>query len=168
MIWILAIPLLAVSVLVQSSILRQIPFLQGGLDLPLLIVLCWSLLAPDSALVWAVTAGALADFFTGGPFGVTPIAYLLASFTVGQLHGRLQTDSPLVVMAIVLFGTVLAHLAMIVLLILAGRTVDIGFSLAYVTLPTAFLNTLAALPVYPLLRRLHRATLPPALTAAEE
>jgi rod shape-determining protein MreD len=168
MVWFLAVPLLAFSALVQSSILRQIPFLDGGLDLPLLIVICWSLLAPDQSLGWAVLAGVFADLFTGGPFGVTPIAFLLAAFTIGQLHGRLQTDSPPVVMAIALFGTVLSHLAAIVLLILTGRTVDTGFALAYITLPTAFLNTLFAIPLYLFLRRLHRATLPPAVAVAEE
>jgi rod shape-determining protein MreD len=168
MIWLLAVPLLALSALVQSAVLRQIPFLSGGLDLPLLIVVCWSLLAPDQSLGWAVLAGAFADLFTGGVFGATPIAFLLAAYTIGQLHGRLQTDSPPVVMAITLFGTVLAHLALILLLILTGRTIDVGYALAYITLPTAFLNTLAAIPVYLTLRRLHRTTRPPGVAAAEE
>lgn len=168
MAWLLAVPLLFLLALLQSAVLRQIPFLDGGLDLLLLVVICWNLLDPEEGLVWALLAGVFADLFTGGPAGVTPIAYLLAGFMIGQLHGRLRTDSPSVVMAIALFGTVIAHLALIALLMLLGRTMDAGFALAYITLPTAFLNTLCAIPVYLLLRRTYHGIHPPAATVAEE
>lgn len=168
MVWLLAVPLLALLSLVQTTILRQIPFLDGGLDLLLVAVICWSLLRPEEGLVWGLLAGIFADLFTGGPFGVTSIAFLLTSFTAGQLHGRLWTNSPLAVMAIALFSTVLSHLAMIAMLLLMGRTLNVGYALAYTTLPTAFLNTLCAIPVYLLLRRIHLALLPPAVIAEEE
>jgi rod shape-determining protein MreD len=155
MIWWIAVPLLAVLSLLQSTIFRQLPLLDGNLDLLLLAVLAWSLLRPEEGLIWAVLAGAFADLFSAGPYGLTAIAFLFASFCAGWLHGRLRTHSPLAVMAIGLFGTVLAHLASIALLALAGRNLDIGYLLTYVTLPTAFLNTLCAVPVYLLLRRLH-------------
>jgi rod shape-determining protein MreD len=155
MIWWIAVPLLAVLSLLQTTIFRQILLLDGNLDLLLLVVLCWSLLRPEEGMVWAVLAGFFADIFTGGPFGITSIALLLSAFCIGQLHGRLRTHSPIVVMAIALFGTALTHLATIALLALFGRSLDIGYLLLYVTLPTAFLNTLCAVPVYLALRRLH-------------
>jgi rod shape-determining protein MreD len=155
MIWWIAVPLLALLSLLQTTIFRQILLLDGNLDLLLVAVLCWSLLRPEEGMVWAFTAGCFADLFSGGPFGLTAIAYLAAAFCAGQLHGRLRTHSPIVVMAVVLFGTVLAHLVLIALLALFGRSLDVGYLLAYVTLPTAFLDTLCAVPVYLLLRRLH-------------
>jgi rod shape-determining protein MreD len=155
MIWWIAVPLLAVLSLLQTTIFRQILLLDGNLDLLLVAVLCWSLLRPEEGMVWAVAAGCFSDLFSGGPFGLTAIAYLFTAFSVGQLHGRLRTHSPVVVMAIALFGTVLTHLVSIALLALFGRNLDIGYLLLYVTLPTAFLNTLCAVPVYLLLRRLH-------------
>jgi hypothetical protein len=36
-----------------------------------------------------------------------------------------------------------------------GHPLEVGYLLAYVTLPTAFLNTIASVPVYLALRRLH-------------
>ena len=88
---------------------------------------------------------------------MTSIAYLFAAFCIGYLHGRLRTHSPIVVMAIALFGTILAHLAMIALLVAirpdASRSAICSL---YVTLPTAFLNTLCSVPVYLALRPLHR------------
>jgi rod shape-determining protein MreD len=168
MIWFLAVPLLAALSLIQSSILRQISFLDGSLDLLLLAVVCWSLLRPEEGLVWALLAGIFSDLFSGGPFGVTSIACLLVAFIVGQLHGRLWTDSPLAVMAITLLSTMLLHLAIIAQLLILGRTLNVGYALAYTTLPTAFLNTLFVIPAYLLLRRLHQATSPPAASAEEE
>jgi rod shape-determining protein MreD len=168
MIWLAAVPLLFILALLQSSVLRQLTFLSGGLDLLFLAVLCWNLLDPEEGLIWAFLAGLFADLFTGGPPGLTPIAFLLAGFLAGQVHGRLRTDSPPLVMAIALFGTVISQLALLALLIALGRTLDPGYSLVYVTLPTVFLNTLFAIPVYLPLRWLHRITRPPAKTAVEE
>jgi rod shape-determining protein MreD len=155
MIWVLAVPLLALLALMQSTIFRQILFLDGSLDLLLLAVICWSMLRPEEGLVWALLAGLLTDLFSGGPFGVSAIAYLLVAIGIGALHGRLWTHSPMAVMAIALFGTVVAQLASIAMLILFGHSLEVGYLLTYVTLPTAFLNTICSVPVYLVLRRLH-------------
>jgi rod shape-determining protein MreD len=168
MIWLAAVPLLFFLTLLQSTILRQLPFLDGGVDLLLLAVLCWNLLDPEQGLIWAFLAGLFADLFTGGPIGLTPIAFLAAGFLVGYLHGRLRTDSPPILMAIALAGTVIAQLSLLAMLTVFGRSIDPGFAFAYVILPTAFLNTVLSVPVYLLLRRLHRVSRPPAKTAVEE
>lgn len=155
MIWFLSVPLLALLALLQSTIFRQILFLDGSLDLLLVAVVCWSMLRPEEGLVWALLGGIFADIFSGGPFGITAIAYLLVAIFIGTLHGRLWTRSPIAVMAIALFGTVIAHLASVAMLVFFGHPLEVGYLLAYVTLPTAFLNTIASVPVYLALRRLH-------------
>jgi rod shape-determining protein MreD len=154
-IWLIAVPLLAALSLLQTTVFRQIPLLDGSLDLLLLAVLSWSLLRPEEGMGWALIAGFFSDIFSGGPAGLTSIAYLLAAFCISQLHGRLRVHSPIVVMAIALFGTILAQVALIGLLAVFGRTFDLGYALMYVTLPTAFLNTIFAVPVYLSLRKLH-------------
>ncbi len=155
MIWFFSVPLLALLALLQTAVFRQIRFLDGNLDLLLVAVACWSILRPEEGLGWALLGGIFADLFSGGPFGITAIAYLLAAIGIGALHGRLWTHSPLAVMAIVLFGTIIAHLASIALLVLFGHSLEVGYLLTYVTLPTAFLNTIVSVPVYLALRRLH-------------
>jgi rod shape-determining protein MreD len=161
MIWFASVPLLALFALLQTAIFRQILFLDGSFDLLLVAVLCWSMLRPEEGLIWALLAGLFADLFSGGPFGITAIAYLLVAIAVGSLHGRLWTHSPLAVMAIAMFGTVIAELASAAMLVLFGHTLEVGYLLTYVTLPTAFLNTIASVPVYLLLRRLHFVGAPP-------
>jgi rod shape-determining protein MreD len=160
MIWWISVPLLAVLSLLQTTVFRNILLLDGNFDLLLLAVLCWSLLRPEEGLGWAVLAGFFSDIYSGGPFGITSIAFLFTAFCVGYLHGRLRTHSPIAVMAIALFGTILAHLSTVALLVLFGRNLEIGYLLMYVTLPTAFLNTLGSVPVYLALRRLHRIGVP--------
>jgi rod shape-determining protein MreD len=155
MIWFLAVPLLALLALLQTAVFRQILFLDGSLDLLLVAIVSWSLLRPEEGLAWAMLAGIFADMFSGGPFGITSIAYLLVAISVGALHGRLWTHSPLAVMATALFGTIIAQLASIAMLVLFGHSLEVGYLLTYVTLPSAFLNTIASVPVYLALRRLH-------------
>jgi rod shape-determining protein MreD len=157
MIWFLSVPLLALLALLQTAVFRQILFLDGSLDLLLVAVVCWSLLRPEEGLVWALLGGVFADIFSGGPFGTTSIAFLLVAISIGGLHGRLWTHSPMAVMAIALFGTLIAHLASVAMLVLFGHSLEVGYLLTYVTLPTAFLNTIASVPVYLVLRRLHFA-----------
>ena len=79
MIWFLSVPLLALLALLQTTIFRQILFLDGNLDLLLVAVICWSMLRPEEGLAWAALAGLFADLFSGGPFGITAIAYLLVA-----------------------------------------------------------------------------------------
>jgi rod shape-determining protein MreD len=160
MIWFLTVPLLALLAMLQTAVFRQILFLDGSLDLLLVAVICWSLLRPEEGLAWAMLGGIFADIFSGGPFGTTSIAYLLVAISVGALHDRLWTHSPLAVMAIALFGTIIAHLASVAMLVLFGHSLEVGYLLTYVTLPTAFLDTIASVPVYLALRRLHFAEAP--------
>ena len=160
MTWWIAVPSMALAALLQTTIFRQILLLDGSPDLLLVAVICWSLLRPEEGMAWALIAGTFSDLFTGGPFGLTAVAYLVACLAVGYLHGHLRTHSPPAVMAITLFGTVLEHLAMIALLALFGQRLEIGYATPYITLPAAFLNTLCAVPVYLSLYRLHIAGTP--------
>jgi rod shape-determining protein MreD len=168
MIWVLGIPLLALVAVLQSAVLRQIEFAGGNLDLLLLVVLCWSMLRPTEGLVWAAVGGIFADLLSGGPFGATAIIYLLAALAAGQIQGRLWGNHPLIVMGLALVGTGIAHLLGLAILGLTGRPLDVGYTLAYVTLPTAFINVALVLPVFSALRALDRATRPPELRAEVE
>ncbi|MGD0574710.1 MAG: rod shape-determining protein MreD [Anaerolineales bacterium] len=169
MIWIIAVPLLILAALLQSAVLTQIQIFGGSLGLPLLMVLCWSILRPEEGLGWAALGGLFSDLLSGGPLGSTSIAFTIAALAAGQLQGRLWGRHPLIIMALALLGTGISHLVSLALLGFTGRPVDVGFALAYVTLPTAFFNTLFVLPVYGLLSRLHYATRgKPAVSELEE
>ncbi len=169
MIWAIAIPLLALVAVLQSAVLRQIEFAGGNLDLLLLVVLCWSMLRPKEGLVWAAVGGLFADLLSGGPFGATAIVYIVTSLAAGQIQGRLWGRHPLIIMGLALLGTGTTHLLGLAILSLTGRPLDVGYTLAYVTLPTAFINVALVLPVYSALRALDRATGPRELrTEVEE
>lgn len=159
MIWVIAIPLLMLASLLQSAVLAQIQVFGGSLGLVLLMILSWSILRPEEGLAWAAVGGVLSDLLSGGPLGGTAIAFILAALVAGQIQGRLWGRHPLVIMAIAVLGTAISHLTSLALLGITGRSVDVGYALTFVTLPTAFFNTLFILPVYSLLSQLHRATL---------
>lgn len=169
MIWAIAVPLLALVAVLQSAVLRQIEFAGGNLDLLLLVVLCWSMLRPEQGLVWAAVGGLVADLLSGGPFGATAIVLLVTALAAGQVQGRLWGRHPLIIMGLALLGTGTSHLLGLAILGLTGRPLDVGYTLAYVTLPTAFINVALVLPVYSALRALDRATRPRELrTEVEE
>jgi rod shape-determining protein MreD len=168
MIWLLSLPLLFFIAILQSSLLSQFRFLGGGADLALTAVICWSLLRPDEGLAWAVIVGAFNDFLSGGPFGISCIAFVLAAFLAGQLHGRLWTNSPLAIMAATLTGTIVSQGVVILILMVLNYSLDVAYAAIYIFLPTAFLNMIISVPVYLFLHRLHAGTLPPALIVEED
>jgi rod shape-determining protein MreD len=168
MIWLFSLPLLVFIAIVQSSLLSQLRFLGGGVDLALVTVVCWSLLRPEEGLAWGAVAGLCCDVLSGGPFGMTSIAFVLSAFLAGQLHGQLWITSPLAIMAVTLSGTVLSQGVAILILLLFNYSLDLTYATLYIALPTAFLNMIVSVPVFLLIRRLHTATLPPMLELEEE
>jgi rod shape-determining protein MreD len=158
LIWIIAVPLLMVAALLQSALLARIQIFGGSLGLVLLMVLSWSILRPEEGLIWAALGGAFCDLLSGGPLGGTAIGFILAALAAGQIQGRLWGRHPLIIMSIALLGTGISHLVTLALLEILGRPVDVGYALAFVTLPTAFFNTLFVLPIYALFSRLHEVT----------
>jgi rod shape-determining protein MreD len=168
MIWLISLPMLVLIAILQSSLLSQLRFLDGGIDLALVMIICWSLLRPDEGLAWGAIVGALCDFLSGGPFGTTSIAFVLAALLAGQLHGRLWITSPLAIMAVTLIGTILSETILILFLVAFNYSLDIPYAILYIALPTTFLNMVVSVPIYLSLYRLHKWTMPPKLAVEEE
>jgi len=155
----IAIPLMAVLTIVQSSILPRFPIFGFVPILPFLVVVAWGLLrSPDEGVLWAFIAGFFLDLFSISPLGSQSLAMMLAIIAVTTAQRSLPA-SRLWLPALLTAAATLIYLAVYLFLVrLAGLTIDwqITNQLPQLTL----LHGLLAVPVYWLAMTINRRLTP--------
>lgn len=157
----LSVPVLALAVIVQSTLIPEVRIGGGMPDLVFLLALAWGLLAGFQAgVVWALVGGMLQDLVSAVPLGTTSLALVivvgLASLMLGQVNPRNLLYPALAAGP----GTVVAHLVVLIVLLLSGRAVPLTETLVYVTLPGAIYNMAAMVVVYRILSRFYLVSRP--------
>jgi rod shape-determining protein MreD len=151
----IAFPLLALVIIVQSTVVSQMTLLAGYADLMLVVLAAWALKA-DAATTWLWTllGGAMVSFVSGMPWPVTMSGYLL-TVLLAQLFRQRVWQAPLLAMFSVTFvGTLVMGVLTIFTLNLLGSPLPIGDSLGLIVLPSILLNLLFAIPIYAMMRDL--------------
>jgi rod shape-determining protein MreD len=149
----LSLLILAVTVIVQGTLLARFRFFGASPNLLLVVVVCWSLLHTVSeGLVWAFVGGLGVDLIAGLPLGSTPLALMPTCFLAGLGRSRIFTNSVLLPALLVALATLIYGWASLILLSLRGATVDWVGSALRVMLPELAVNVLLVLVIYPILR----------------
>jgi len=151
----IAFPLLALVVIVQSAVVSQMNLLAGFADLMLVVLAAWALKAEAaSAWLWAFLGGVMVSFVSGLPWLITMLGYLFVVL-LAQLLRRRVWQAPLLAMFSVTFiGTLIMNVLALIVLSLLGTPLPIGNSLGLIVLPSMLLNLLFAVPVYAMIRDL--------------
>lgn len=148
-------PLLALVVIVQSTVISKITLLSGYADLMLVVLAAWALQAEaTTAWQWAILGGAMVSFVSGLPWPVVLAGYLFVVL-LAQILKRRVWQAPLLAMFTVIFiGTLTMNFVALLVLNLLGDPLPFGDSLGLVVLPSLLLNLLIAIPVYAMVRDL--------------
>lgn len=151
MAYLLSIPVLVVTLMLQLAIFSQLPLLSGTSDLILLVLIAWALQEHSrNAWFWALVGGALVSMISAIPFG-TPLFIYLVIVTAVRLISRQTLEFPVLGMLIAtIAGTFFQQIVEIVVLFMAGTQLPFDQSIVLVTLPSVLLNLLFALPIYAL------------------
>jgi rod shape-determining protein MreD len=158
---IVAFPLLALAVILQSAIVSQIKLFSGYADLPLILLAAWALQdRVKSAWHWALVACVMVTFISSMPWPVYVIGYLVVVF-LAQILQRRVWQAPLLAMFSVTFaGTLFMHLFSFIVLRILGTPFSLDDVAGLITLPALLLNMLFAIPVYTMMRDLARWVYP--------
>lgn len=158
---IVAFPLLALTVILQSSIISQIKLLSGYADLMLIVLASWALQERvKSAWHWALLGCVMASFVSKLPWLVFAIGYLAVVY-IAQILQRRVWQAPLLAMfSVTLMGTLFMHLLSFVILRILGTAFSAGDVLSSITLPGLLLNMLLSIPVFVFVRELARWVYP--------
>lgn len=150
-----AIPILALALMLQMAVVSRITLLSGSADLILLILVAWALQEQvESSWHWAILAGLLVGFVSAVPPVVPIIGYLIAVTFARFIIRQIWQTPILALFSVTFFSTLVYHLVTYVVLLIAGTPLPFDDVLALIVVPSVFLNLLLAIPIHSLLRDL--------------
>lgn len=151
----IAFPLLALVVILQSAVISQMPLLAGYADLMLVILAALALKADaTSAWLWAILGGIMVSFVSGMPWSVIIAGYLFVVLLAQLLRQRVWQAPLLAMFSVIFLGTLSMNLLALLALNFLGTPLPFGDSLGMIVLPSILLNLLFSIPVYAVVRDL--------------
>ena len=148
----IALPLLGLLLILQSSLISRIPLLHGTADLILLALLAWSLQKRvQTTWRWVIIGGLLVNLVSALPLGVPLAGYALAAGLALLLRKRVW-QAPILAMFLATFaGTLLTQAVAYLSLRVLGSSIPVLEAFNQVFLPSVLLNLLLAVPMYALI-----------------
>jgi hypothetical protein len=149
----IAAPLLALAVIVQTAIISQFPLLGGMADLVLVVLAAWSLQENvTTAFHWAMLAAVMVSLVSRLPWFIYAFAYLITVLLAILLQRRIWQVPMLAMFSVTFLGTLVLNGMSIAYLSVSGQPPDLTESLGIVALPSVLLNMLLAIPVFGTMR----------------
>lgn len=156
--------LAVVAVLVQIATVSQVTLFGATVDLAPLIVVSVGLLAgPIAGAVMGFSMGLFVDFALLQTLGVSSLALVIIGHFAGRLRETVRDpDATLLPLAAGAAGTAVALVVFSLVQFLLGVESPVSVELLRQILATVLINTLLALPVHALVRRVLSPALPDA------
>jgi len=151
----IAIPLLGLAVILQSSIIGQFPLLNGSADIVLVLLTAWALQeAVTTSFQWAFLASVFVSLVSSLPWLVYFAGYMGIILLALLLQRRVWQVPMMAMFSVTFLGTTLMHILTYLYLFFAGTTISLGDAMGLVTLPSVLLNMLITIPVFGMTRDL--------------
>jgi hypothetical protein len=151
----IAVPVIILAVIVQSSIVSRVTLLSGIADLPLVMLAAWALQDDvETAWHWAVATGILVGFVSGISWLVPLVSYLMVVALAQMLQRRVWRAPLLAMFSVTFLGTIGLSICSLVFLRFAGVPLPVADIFGLLTLPAILLNMLLAIPVFAVMRDL--------------
>ena len=149
------------SVVVQESAVSQISIFGVSADLTPLVVMSVGLLCGSlTGAVFGFATGLLIDLILVQTLGVTSLLYIVIGYWAGRLHELRDPSHELVPVAVGAMAAAFAGLGMAVIQFLLGVDAPVSLLLLQQIFVVVLVDTLLALPLYALVRRIIRPVLP--------
>ncbi len=150
-----------VAVLVQESAISQVTVFGVSADLTPLVVMSVGLLCGSlTGAVFGFFTGLLIDLVLVQTLGVTSLLYIAIGYWAGRLRELRDPSHELVPLAGGALASAFAGLGMALIQFLLGVDAPVSFLLLQQILIVVLVNTLIALPMHALVRRIIRPVLP--------
>ena len=141
---------LGLAAILQSTILPHFAILGVKVNLVLLLVTSWSIRRGiESGLPWALIGGVAIDVLSAGPFGSSIVTFGIAAVIAGSVGPRFRQTSILLPFTLIPLISIISTLTSAFIMQAVGHTISWPIIVATVILPSAVLDTLAILLVYP-------------------
>jgi cell shape-determining protein MreD len=147
-----AIPVLGLLIILQTAIASRIPLLQGTADLVLLALVAWAVQERvKTTWQWGLVGGLMVSLVSALSLLAAVPAYLLSAGLARALRKQLWQMPLLAMFSAVFLGTLIIHAFTFIFLRTGGVQIPFWEAFNNITLPSALLNLLLAVPVYALM-----------------
>ena len=138
----LVVPLLVAVALLQATIVPRLTIWGVHIDLPLVVVVNWSLLqgSRDGA-IWGFIAGLAVDVLSGAPFGAATLSMVAVGFLSGLGHATVLRARVVLYLGAMFLATLVYDLLFLLVVWISGAAVSWLESFWRIMLPSAVLNT---------------------------
>lgn len=151
----LAVPLLLLATLLNSSIIPHIRIQGGGVDVVLVILAIWIAGAPlQENLVWAFMGGIFQDLLSLYPMGSTSLAYIMVVFLLDRLSDTIRLPSWFMMIIGVIMATLIKEGTLIIVGLMVGLSTQVDRAFLTMQFITLIYNFTLSLIAYPLVRML--------------
>jgi rod shape-determining protein MreD len=149
------------TVVVQQAAISQISAFGVNADVTTLVVMSVGLLVGSvPGAIMGFATGLLVDMVLVQTLGVTSLLYIAIGYWSGRVRELRDPAHGLVPVAVGAAATAVAGIGMALIQFLLGVTAPVSLLLLQQIFITVLVNTLIALPVYALVRRVIRPVLP--------
>jgi rod shape-determining protein MreD len=161
MITILGLPVVALLVILQTSIISRLNISYGQADLVLVFLLAWSLQEKNQVGIWwALLAGLLMSFLSAVPMYGYLFGYVIVTLLALLARKRLW-NVPIITMVVLTFvGTVLVLSISFVLISFTQVSLPVMDSITKIILPSSAMNMVLSIPVFIIVRDLASTVYP--------
>jgi rod shape-determining protein MreD len=153
----IVVPLLLLVTVIQTALVPYLSIWGIFADVPLLMVVSWSLLqGRREGLVWGFVAGAAIDILSGAPFGAATLSLSLVGFVAGLGEATVFRTHVALPLVAAFLATLVYDLLFLLVVRMMGQQVLWLDSLLRTVLPSAVLNAVLVPLVFLPLRFAHR------------
>jgi rod shape-determining protein MreD len=148
---------LIAAAIVQSTALAHLEVVGVKVDFVLLLVVVWSIRRGiEAGLTWALLGGMALDVLSAGPYGTSVIACGFAAIVAGSVGPLMLRTSILLPLVLTPLASIVATLTAAMVMALLGAPISWPTTVALVVLPSAIIDSLAMLVVYPVASAIER------------
>lgn len=156
-----AIPLLALVVVLQSAVIPAFALLSGFPDVLLVLLAAWALQeGVTTSLQWALLGSLMISLVSHLPWYIYIAGYAGVVLLARTLQKRVWQVPLLAMFTVTFLGTVIMQLMSYVYVRLYGNPIPISDAMGLITLPSVLLNLLIAIPLFGMMRDLARWVFP--------
>jgi rod shape-determining protein MreD len=148
---------MVVVAVLQATVVANLTLWGVFADLPLLVVVSWSLLrGAREGMIWGFVGGLAVDVLSGAPFGAATLSLLAVGFLSGLGEATVFRTHVALPLVTVFLATILYGLIFLLVVQISGQVVPWLSSLFRIILPSAVLNTVLTPIVFGTTRWLYR------------
>lgn len=149
----IAVPLLGLAVIVQTTLMGRFTLLNGEADVVIVILVAWALQeGVTTSFHWALLASVMVSLVSRLPWFIYVAGYGGTVLLALLLQRRVWQVPMLAMFSVTFLGTVLISFLSYLYINLSGGAIAMADALGLVTLPSVLLNMLIAIPIFGMMR----------------